>query len=431
MGVVSQLLKEVPLPKMQNVCQKFDDFCIKTEEIPSIIKSEFERAGIGEKIRPGMEIAITAGSRGIANIPVILKAIADEVRTRNGKPFLVPAMGSHGGATAKGQKEVLEGYGITEEAVGCPICSDMETVVIGKTEDGRNVYMDKKAANADGIIVCGRIKPHTGYRGEYESGIMKMMAIGLGKQKGAEVIHADGFGEMYRNIPMFGKVILKNAPVLFGVAILENAYDKTRELHALTPEEILIQEPVLLKKAKAYMPSLPFEKCDVLVIDRIGKNISGDGMDPNISGRFPTPYATGGIQAQRVVVLDLTEETHGNACGIGLADCTTKKLFSHMDLEATYPNAITNTVVGELKIPMMMNSDREAIQLGIKTCNKIDWQNVKMIHIKDTLSMEQIEISEAFCKEKSWKNHLTFEGDLHSWKFAEEGNLDDKCIADQ
>lgn len=423
MGVVSELLADVPLPRMRKVRQRFDPVCMEASEIPGRIEKELHRKEISDTVRPGMEIAITAGSRGITHIPLILSALADEVKRRGARPFLVPAMGSHGGATAEGQAEVLRGYGITEEAVGCEIRSSMETVVVGETEDGRPVYVDKYAAEADGIIVCGRIKPHTGYRGKYESGLMKMMAIGLGKQKGAEAIHKDGFGEMAKNIPMYGTAVLKNTPVLFGLAILENAYDQTRELLALTPEEIVEQEPKLLECAKAYMPGLLFRDCDVLVVDRIGKNISGDGMDPNITGRFPTPHAQGGIRAQRVVVLDLTEETHGNACGIGLADCTTRRLFSRMDLEATYPNAITNTVVGELKIPMMMKNDREAIQLGIKSCNGIDERNPRILHIRDTLSMEEIEVSGAYDQEVEEHPSLVPLGDLEEWPFDENGNL--------
>lgn len=448
MGVVSGLLAGVALPKMMKVRQCFDDTCISPEQIPERIRDEIARIEENNgSIQPGMQIAITAGSRGISNIAVILRAIAEEVKSRGAIPFIVPAMGSHGGATAEGQREVLEAYGITEETVGCEIRSSMETVVVGYTTgewyqkaqrenetdskernaseyQNRPVYIDKNAAEADGIIVCGRIKPHTGYRGPYESGLMKMLAIGLGKQKGAEAIHADGFGEMYHLIPEYGTVILKNAPILFGLAILENAYDRTRELIALTPQEIISEETGLLARAKSYMPRILFDCCDVLVVDRIGKNISGDGMDPNISGRFPTPYAQGGIDAQRVVVLDLTDETHGNACGIGLADCTTKRLFDRMDLEATYPNAITNTVVGELKIPMMMENDKLAIQLGIKTCNKIDREQPRVIHIKDTLSMQEIEVSEVYREEVLAHPNLELTADAEPWAFDANGNLD-------
>ncbi len=263
-------------------------------------------------------------------------------------------MGSHGGATAEGQRRVIEGYGVTEAFIGCEIRSSMETVLIGTAPNGKPVRIDKNACEADGIIVCGRVKPHTGFRGPYESGIMKMMAIGLGKQFGAEIIHEDGFGRFREYIPMFGTVILRNAPILCGLALLENGYDQTREIVSLTPEEIITKEPELLLRAKGYMPRILFDSCDVLIVDQMGKNISGDGMDPNISGRFPTPFAEGGINAQRVAVLDLTEESHGNACGIGLADITTSRLFHKIDLEQTYPNAITNTVVGEMKIPMIM-----------------------------------------------------------------------------
>ena len=283
MGTVERLLSSVELPEMVSVRQKFDDTHIPVEEIPDVVKTQLDRTEIKEKIRPGMEIAITVGSRGVANIPVIIKAIGDFVKSQGATPFLVPAMGSHGGATAEGQRAVIEGYGVTEEATGCEIRSSMETALIGETPNGMPVRIDKNAYEADGIIVCGRVKPHTGFRGPYESGIMKMMAIGLGKQFGAEIIHWDGFGHFKEYIPMFGNAILKNAPVLCGVALLENAYDKTREIVSLTPQEIIDEEPKLLLRAKSYMPRILFDSCDVLIVDQMGKNISGDGMDPNIS----------------------------------------------------------------------------------------------------------------------------------------------------
>lgn len=423
MGIVKDLLKDTALPKMIPVKQVFDGTCIPVEEIPSVIREQLFRKDILRELHPGMKVAITVGSRGIANIALITRSIADTLKELGVKPFVVPAMGSHGGATAEGQRQLIEGYGVTEEYIGCEIRSSMETVEIGKTSNGRPVRIDKHAFEADGIIVCGRVKPHTGYRGPYESGIMKMMAIGLGKQYGAEIIHADGFKYFKEYIPMYGKAILENAPVICGMAILENAYDQTRELVSLTPDEIIADEPILLQRAKSYMPRIQFDSCDVLVVDEMGKNISGDGMDPNISGRFPTPYADGGINAQRVVVLDLTKETHGNACGIGLADCTTKRLFEHMDLEQTYPNAITNTVVGEMKIPMMMETDELAIKLGVKSCNEIDKEAAKIIRIKNTLKIEEIEISEALLEEAKKNPNLIILGEAKEFPFDENGNL--------
>lgn len=423
MGVVAELLQGVELPRVVTARQKFDDTHIPLEQIPVVVREQLLREGIRETIRPGMEVAVTVGSRGVSNMALITKSIMECVRELGATPFVVPAMGSHGGATAEGQRQVIEAYGVTENYIGGEIRSSMETVEIGRTSNGRPVRIDKNAYEADGIIVCGRVKPHTAFRGPYESGIMKMMAIGLGKQYGAEIIHADGFGCFREYIPMYGKAILENAPVLCGMAILENAYERTREIVSLTPQEIIEQEPVLLERAKRYMPRILFDSCDVLVVDQMGKNISGDGMDPNIFGRFPTPYAQGGISAQRVAVLDLTEESHGNACGVGLADCTTRRLFEKMDLEQTYPNAITNTVTGEMKIPMIMDSDRLAIQMAVKSCNGIDRSAVRLIRIHNTLDVAQIEISEGMVEEALKNPDLELIGEPKPLAFDRDGNL--------
>ena len=423
MSIVATLLKDIPLPRMVRVRQHFDHTHIAPEEIPAVVAAELGRDEIRKAFRPGMEIAITVGSRGVANIPIITRAIADFVKSCGATPFIVPAMGSHGGATAEGQRGVIEAYGVTEEAMGCEIRSSMETVEIGRTENGRPVRIDRNAYEADGIIVCGRVKPHTAFRGPYESGIMKMMAIGLGKQYGAEIIHADGFHHFREYIPLYGNAILKHAKILCGLALLENAYDETREIVGLTPQEIIDVEPELLLRAKSYMPRILFDSCDALLVDRMGKNISGDGMDPNISGRFPTTCASGGINAQRVAVLDLTDETHGNACGIGLADITTKRLFEKMDLEQTYPNAITNTIVGEMKIPMMLANDRLALQMAIKSCNEIDREHPKVVHIHTTMDMALIEISEALIPAAKENPAMEILGEPFDLPFDEHGDL--------
>lgn len=423
MGVVSDLLREVPLPRMVRVEQKFDRTHIPPEDIPAVVKKELSREAIASRIRPGMEIAITVGSRGVANVAVITRAIADFVKERGAVPFLVPAMGSHGGATAQGQREIIESYGVTEEAMGCEIRSSMETVVLGLSGNGKPVHCDRIAASADGIIVCGRVKPHTAFRGPYESGICKMMCIGLGKQKGAEVLHADGFGQMVDEVPMFARVFLEKAPVLCGIGILENAYDETREIAALAADEIMEKEPELLLRAKSYMPRLLFDSCDVLIVDRIGKNISGDGMDPNISGRFPTPFATGGIHAQRVAVLDLTEETHGNASGIGLADVTTQRLFRKMDAEMTYPNSITNTITDVVKIPMVLYTDKEAIQMAVKSCNFIDRAHPRMIRIENTMKLKEIFISEGMLAQAGENPQIRVLDEPEEFPFDAKGNL--------
>jgi len=354
-------------------------------------------------------------------VAAILAAVAAFCKARGAQPFGIPAMGSHGGATAHGQLAVLESLGITEESIGCPIHATMDTVQIGSTEEGEPVYLDRYAAQADGIIVINRIKPHTSFHGPYESGLMKMMAIGLGKQKGAQTCHADGFPRMHHKVPLFGKAVLRSAPVLFGLGILENAFDHTAQLHALTPEEIVTQEPQLLRQAAALMPSLGFEDCDVLVVDEIGKNISGCGMDPNISGVFATPGVTGGIRAQRRCILSLTPETHGNGYGMGAADAVTRRLFDQLDLEQIYPNSITTTSLAFSKIPLIMPNDRAAIALCIRTCNGIDKTAPRIIRIRNTLALDELEISEACIPDL--RDNMQILTAPYTLPFDPEGNL--------
>ncbi|MCG8484037.1 MAG: nickel-dependent lactate racemase [Clostridia bacterium] len=423
MSVVGELCRASHLPKMIKVKQKFKMDCIQKEDIRDKVFEQLGREEIKSQIRPKMRVAITCGSRGIANIARITKAIADFVKQCDAEPFVIAAMGSHGGATAEGQKEVLFSYGVTEEYVGCEIISSMQTIPIGQTEEGHTVYIDKNAKSADAIIVCGRIKAHTGFHGDYESGLMKMMAIGLGKQQGAEVCHESGFKNMARLIPIFGNCIREKSNIICGLGIIENAFDQTHKIIALTNEEIPCEEPKLLLEAKSLMGKLYFENTDVLVVDRIGKNISGDGMDPNVTGTFGTPYATGGIKAERVVVLDLTEETHGNANGIGMADITTKRLVDKMNIDITYPNAITSTLLCMVKIPLFTSNDREAVQLALKNCTEADKENPRIIRIKDTMHLEYIYISEQMLEEAKNNPNLEIVDTSKEWDFDERGNM--------
>jgi hypothetical protein len=421
MGVVSELLKDVQIPRMATVRQTFPGE--KLDDVPEALRSELGAGRISDTIRPGMSIAITGGSRGVANIALILKEIVSFARERGALPFIIPAMGSHGGATAEGQLEVLESYGITEVYCGCPIKASMETVQIAAVGERQPVFIDKYAAAADGIIVVNRIKPHTAYRGPYESGLMKMIAIGLGKQKGAEAIHDSGFKNAARLIPLYGNAILAQAKILFGVATLENPYDETYKIVALTAAEIPQREPALQAEAKALLPKILFEEIDVLIVDQIGKNISGDGMDPNITGTFATPYASGGVKAQRVVVLDLSEETHGNANGMGAADFITRRLFEKIDLEKTYPNGITSTVVNLHKIPMILKNDREVLQAAIKTCNEIDKTNPAIVRIKNSLQLDSIDISEVLLEKADRMPNVEVLEKPRPLLFNEQGNL--------
>lgn len=395
-GMVSQLLKDTPIPKMFRAKQTFPNEKIAPEEIPAVVFEQLSQEKFASRIQPGMHIAITAGSRGIRNVDVITKAIVDFVKSRGAEPFIVPAMGSHGGATAEGQLEILAGYNITPETMGCPIKSSMEVVELGYSERGRRVAIDKNAYEADGIIVSCRLKPHNAFRGPYESGPCKMMTVGLGKQAGASVVHSDGMDVIAENIPTMAKVVLEKAKILFAIPCMENAYDETCRIEAIAAEEILTREPELLKYAFKNMPKLIVGETDVLVVDEVGKNFSGTGVDPNITGTFSTPYASGGIKVQRTCFLNLSEESHGNALGCGLASAITKKIFDDMNIEKMYPNCITSTVLASARIPCVVANDKEAIQICIRTCNKINQEHVRMVRIPNSLHIGDIMLSEAY-----------------------------------
>lgn len=419
----SELVAHTRIPKFFKVRQNFVSHSIDPLTIPSLVRKVISEEGIGNRILPGMKIAITVGSRGIHNLPIIVKSIVGEVLARGASPFIVPAMGSHGCATAVGQRKLLEGYGITEAYLGCPIHSSMEVVCIGSTDDGRDVFIDKMANSADGIILFNRIKPHTAFRWAYESGIMKMMAIGLGNQHGAEACHAQGFGTLGKSVELFGRTVLKHAPILFAVPVIENAFDETERILAIPAESIIEEEPKLLREAYGLMARLFEDSCDVLLVDRIGKNYSGDGMDPNITGTFSTPYAQGGIQAQRVCVLDLSDETHGNGVGVGMANVTTQRAVDKLELDAMYANVITSTVLGGVRIPLVMESDREAIQVCIQTCTEIDKEKVRIIRIPNSRDVSHIMMSEVYYNEIASNPRYTIESEPEYLEFDEDGDL--------
>ena len=424
-GTVSALLKDIPIPRMFRAGQKFPDKHIEREEISQAIFEAIAKAQVAERVKPGMQIAITAGSRGIRNVDEITRCVVEFVKSRGATPFIVPAMGSHGGATAEGQRELLAGYGITEEAMGCEIRSSMETVYLGQSELDKPVYMDKNAYSADGIIVSCRLKPHNAFRGPVESGPSKMMTIGLGKQKGAEQVHSDGMDIIAKNIPTMAKVVLGTGKILFAIPCLENAYDQTLMFEAIPAERIPEREPELLKIAFANMPSILVNEGDVLIVDLIGKNFSGTGVDPNITGTFSTPYATGGVKVQRTAFLDLTPQSHGNSLGVGLASAITKRIFDQIDTNAMYTNCITSTVVKSAMIPCVLWNDKEAIQFCIRTCNRVDPKNPRVIRIPNSLHIGQIMLSEAYyqdAKAGRWEG-LSVLSEPEPLIFDEEGTL--------
>lgn len=418
MGVVNDLVKDMPLPRMARVRQHFDDTQIDDVEgaVVAAVRSCVA-------VRPGASVAVGVGSRGIADIDVVVRALIGELRRCGALPFVVPAMGSHGGATAEGQAAVLARLGITEERVGCPIRSSMTVAAIGATDDGRPVQIDSLAAAADGIVVVNRIKPHTSFTGRYESGLMKMLAIGLAKQAGAEVCHQEGYSRMAENVEKYGAAILERANILFGLAVVENAYDRIAEIHVLAPAAIPLREPELLLGAKARMPGILLSGLDVLVVDRMGKDISGLGMDPHITGCFASSYASGPPRPDKLVVLDLTDSTHGNANGVGVADVTTARLRDKFDPEATYPNCITATLAPAVRLPMVMDNQRLAIQAGIKVAAGFDKKNIRLVRIRDTLHLGEMDISESLLEEARRHPRITVLGEPEELRFDNAGDL--------
>ena len=371
-------------------------------------------------IAAGASIAITVGSRGINNIARIAKATVDAVRAKGGDPFIIPAMGSHGGATAEGQREILASYNVTEEAMGCEIRSSMDVVKLeGDLE--MSVFMDKHAYESDGVILLNRIKPHTAYHGEFESGLVKMSVIGLGKERLASEIHTYGIYGLKTLLPQAGRLVIGSGKIILGVGIVENAYDETAIIEALTPPEILTREPELLALAKDLMPSFPLNKIDVLIVDQIGKNISGSGMDPNIVGRMrihgePEPDFP---KVKVIVITDLTEPSHGNACGIGLADVTTRRLLNKVDWDATYMNAVTSGFYEHSMLPVVAETDRQAFEWGIRASHD-PHQPKRIVRIKDTLHVSELYVSEAALHEvKDRVEIISDAGDL----FDEQGAL--------
>ncbi|WP_434133830.1 lactate racemase domain-containing protein [Sporomusa sphaeroides] len=420
-GIIQELLADIPMPRMVKVRQNF--IAPELDNVVKALGQEFQKPGIGDRIMPGMRIAIAVGSRGVAEISAITRATVAEIKKRGGQPFVVPGMGSHGGATAEGQEQVLKELGVTADSVGCPIISSMEVVEVGKLANGLAVLIDKHAYEADGIVVINRVKPHTAYRGPCESGLAKMLTIGLGKQKGADSCHAYSFKHMAEHVVEMAKIKIAQTPVLFGIATVENAYDRVAKIVAVPAEKIIEVDQKLLIEAKERMPRILFEQIDVLIVDRIGKEISGDGMDPNITGRYATPYASGGPEVVKLVVLDLTPQTHGNANGMGTADFTTRKLFHKIDFESTYANCLTSTIAVPARIPLIMETDKEAVLAAIKTCNARDLSKAKIVRIKDTLHLGEIYISEALLAEAADNPAIEVSSQPANMQFDTAGNL--------
>ncbi len=348
-------------------------------------------------VQPGARVAVAVGSRGVANIANVVKTVVTFLKSKGADPFIVPAMGSHGGATAEGQAAVLASYGITATTMGMPVRSSLETVELTKSDSLNRVFMDRLAYEADGVVLINRVKPHTDFHGTYESGLVKLSVIGLGKHQQALEIHSFGVYGLRELIPPTAQQILETGKILFGVALVENAYDETMRIEVLRAEEIMAEEPRLLDLARAHMPKLPVDKIDVLMIDRMGKDISGAGIDPNIIGRNkiwgePEPESP---QIRAIVVDDLTLASHGNAVGIGLADVVTQRLVDKIDWAATYENTVTSTFLERGKLPVVASTDAQAYAYARRSCGRIPASQERIARIQDTLHLSEVYVSQA------------------------------------
>lgn len=413
-------------PTLYRIRQTFER--PQVADIPGTVTGELERLDLGRTIRPGQTVALTAGSRGIANIPVILKAVADHLKRLGARPFLVPTMGSHGGGTTAGQRKIIESYGITEAFVGVPIRASMETVPVGSTAEGWPVLLDRHAHQADHIGVVGRIKPHTAFHGPIESGLLKMMLIGLGKHEGALLYHRILLEQPYDQVVRsVAGVMLTQAPIAFGLGVVENGYDETALIEAVRPADFVAREEALLERARALLPRLPVLQADLLIIDRIGKDVSGSGMDTNVVGRkraFRGHPAPPGMPTIRLIhVRGLTEHTHGNATGIGLADFTTTRLVQQMDYSATVINCLTAGYPEGAFTPVHFATDREVIDAALAIIGTRTPEQGRVLHIQDTLHLDELQVSEAVLHDPKPQTPFAPMGPGRPMTFDADGNL--------
>lgn len=421
---IAALLKDIPLPRVVPIETTFERPVLA--DVGKAFVDELRASGVLAGIRPGMSVAIGAGSRGIANLPLVTRLLVQELKAAGAKPFIFPAMGSHGGATAEGQRAVLERMGFTEEKMGAPIRCTMDVVQVGTTPAGLPAYIDSIAAAADGIVVVNRIKPHTSFRGKIESGLSKMIVIGVGKQKGAETCHNLGYPQMEAHLLALCRTALASGKILFGVGLIENAYHETCRIAVLPAARIETEEPALLETARRLMPTVPIHQLDVLLIDEVGKNISGTGFDPNIVGRYPTAdvaLTDRDPRITRIAVLDITDVSDGNGTGLGLADFTTERVFRKFNFVETYCNLLTSTTASVGRIPMVMRNDRQAIQAAIKTAFVRDLHQVRLARIKSTLSVDRSFISESLIEEAQRDPRIRILGPAQDLAFDAEGNL--------
>jgi len=421
MDALHALLATVTLPNMARIRQSFENAFI--EDIHGAISRKFHSVPATRALLPGMKIAVTVGSRGIASLPEIVRSLVHLLHERGCKPFVVPAMGSHGGGTAEGQEALLAELGVSAGTVNCPVKSGMDVVQVGTLEDGFPVYMDRFAFEADGIVIFNRIKPHNAFRSRHESGLLKMLAIGLGKHKGAESSHGLGFGRLGGIIEEAADVLLRTGKIVLGVGSIENAYDMVSEIVLCGPQDIVSADREGLKLAKANMPRLCVDALDMLIVDMIGKEFSGGGMDGNITGRYSTSYITGGPSVERIVALDLSEKSHGNATGVGLADVVPRTLADKIDARIMYINNITAKAPASGRIPITMDTEETAIRCGVKISSAPDGKDARIMRIPNTLHIAEAFISEALLPEVGAMERVTILGKPEPMRFDAAGKL--------
>ncbi len=409
------------LPKLFRLKQELEG--PRLVDAPGAVRETMRSLGLRERAKPGHTVAVTAGSRGIANIDRITRAVVDELKTLGLQPFIVPAMGSHGGATAEGQRTILAHYGITEASMACPIKSSMDVVEIGKTK-ATPVFCDRNAWGADHIVVVAWINAHPDFSGEIESGLFKMMAIGLGKQQGAEHYHRAGQHYSYAEIfPLVGRAVLETGRVLCGLGILQNGYGETARVQALLPPDFDSGEKALLREAKAWKARLPFEAIDLLIVDEMGKNINGAGMDPLVIGRPTIQKPAERPHTRHLFVRDLTPESEGNAIGIGFADMTTWRLVRKIDYAAMYMNGITSSDTHDSKVPMAFDTDRDAIRTALNMNGLTPPEEARVVRIKNTLLLTEMDASDSMLAEVQVNSRLRRITEPAPLAFDGEGNL--------
>lgn len=415
------------LPKMYRIRQKLDPPVVP--DVAAAVRTEIGTLDLRDRLKPGGRVAVTGGSRGVANIAAILRATCDSLKELGAKPFIVPAMGSHGGATAEGQLHVLARYGVTPESMGVPILSSMETVEIGRMSWGLPVLVDKHASEADHIVLVNRVKPHTNFRCHVESGLMKMLVIGLGKHQGALLAHRAAVDVgLDRMVPEVGRYALAHLPILFGLGTVENARHQTAQVRTMLPEELEEAEAQMLQEAWRLLGRIPFDFLHLLIVDEIGKEVSGTGMDPNVIGRmyfFPNEEPKS-PRYVRILVRDLTEKTAGNAVGMGLADFGTRRLANKVNFHYTYTNALTGLSPMRSKMPIIFETDRDAIQGALKTIGLTEPQDAKVARIRNTLAVEYLQGSEALLPEIEGRADLEIVDGPWEFQFSEAGDLLDQ-----